>query len=145
MKIPFTNRCPDLPSPRRASLRAAGYDLRAAVEENFVLLPGARAVVPTGISAAIPEGFEGQVRARSGLAARHGIAMVNAPGTIDSDYRGEIAVIVVNLGEEPFTIERGDRIAQLVICPVELCDFEQVDSLDSTDRGTGGFGSTGKQ
>ncbi|HVT05082.1 MAG TPA: dUTP diphosphatase [Thermoanaerobaculia bacterium] len=143
MKIPFTNRCPDLPSPGRASARAAGYDLRAAVDNQLTLAPGARALIATGISTAIPEGFEGQVRARSGLALRHGIALVNAPGTIDSDYRGEISVILVNLGQEPFTIQRGDRIAQLVICPVAICDLEQVDTLEKTARGSGGFGSTG--
>jgi dUTP pyrophosphatase len=144
MKIAITSRCPDLEPPSRATIHASGLDLRAAVEGDLLLDPGERALVPTGIAIAIPPGYEGQVRARSGLAARHGIAVVNGPGTIDADYRGEIQVILVNLGGEPFTIQRGDRIAQLVIAPVLLCDLEVVDSLDETGRGAGGFGSTGQ-
>ena len=144
MKIRITNRCPDIEAPSRATPPAAGFDLRAAVEAPLTLDPGQRALVPTGISIEIPPGHEGQVRARSGLAIKHGIALVNAPGTIDADYRGEIGVILVNLGAEPFTIARGDRIAQLVIAALAPCDLELADSLDPTERGEGGFGSTGK-
>ena len=143
MKIRFTNRCPDIEAPSRATPHAAGFDLRAAVDVPLVLEPGRRALVPTGISIEIPPGFEGQVRARSGLALRHGIALVNAPGTIDADYRGEIGVIVVNLGESPFTIARGDRIAQLVISRVETIEWEEAEALEESGRGAGGFGSTG--
>lgn len=143
MKIQITNRCPDLPLPARGTAHAAGFDLRAAVEQDVTLSPHARALVPTGIRIAIPPGFEGQVRARSGLSVRHGIAIVNAPGTIDADYRGEIQVILINLGEEPFTIKRGDRIAQLVIAPVVMAELDVVDELPDTERGEGGFGSTG--
>jgi len=144
LKIHIANRCPDLPLPERATSSSAGLDLRAAVDQGLELAPGQRATVPTGISVAIPPGFEGQVRARSGLAARHGIALVNAPGTIDADYRGEIQVILINLGDKPFSISRGDRIAQLVIAPVALCEWEPVESLHETGRGQGGFGSTGR-
>jgi dUTP pyrophosphatase len=144
MKIAITNRCSDIPSPTRGTEHAAGFDLRAAVDGELTLAPGARALIPTGISIAIPPGFEGQVRGRSGLALKHGIALVNAPGTIDADYRGEIGVIVINLGSEPFTVQRGDRIAQLVIAAVSMAELEVVDSLEETTRGAGGFGSTGK-
>jgi len=144
VKIAITNRCPDLPTPSRATEHASGFDLRAAVEVPLSLGPGERALVPTGISIAIPPGYEGQVRPRSGLALKHGISIVNAPGTIDADYRGEIGVILVNLAKEPFLIERGERIAQLVIARVPECELEIVDSLDETSRGTGGFGSTGR-
>ena len=136
---------PDLPLPAYETAGAAGMDLRAAVAEAepIVLRPGERAAVPTGLAFALPLGFEGQVRPRSGLAARHGITQVNTPGTIDSDYRGEVKVILVNLGEEDFTIRRGDRIAQLVIAPVTQAQWSEVESLDETPRGEGGFGSTG--
>ena len=144
LTVRIFNRCPDLPLPERATTSSSGLDLRAAVEETLELAPGQRAMVPTGISVAIPAGFEGQVRARSGLAAKHGIALVNAPGTIDADYRGEIQAILINLGEGPFSIKRGDRIAQLVIAPVATCQWESVESLETTDRGQGGFGSTGR-
>ena len=119
---------PDLPLPAYETAGAAGMDLRAAVteEEPIVLRPGARAAVPTGLAVALPLGFEGQVRPRSGLAARHGITQVNTPGTIDSDYRGEVKVILINLGEEDFTIRRGDRIAQLVIAPVTQAQWTEV-------------------
>lgn len=143
LRIAVTNRCPDLPLPASGSGHAAGFDLRAAVEGPVTLQPGARDVIPTGIAVAIPPGFEGQVRPRSGLAARNGIALVNAPGTIDADYRGEIRVILINLGQEAFTIRRGDRIAQLVIAPVVPCELELVEELQETIRGAGGFGSTG--
>ena len=144
IRVRFTNRCPDLEVPSRASVHAAGFDLRAAVDETLVLQPGERRMIPTGISVAIPPGYEGQVRARSGLALKHGFALVNAPGTIDADYRGEIGVIAINLGAEPFAIHRGDRIAQLVIAPVIDAALELVAELDETGRGSGGFGSSGK-
>jgi len=131
--------------PAYASAGAAGCDLRAAVERDLLIAPGERALVPTGVAVAIPEGYEGQVRMRSGLAARHGLAALNAPGTIDSDYRGEIRVIVANLGSEPVTLVRGDRIAQLVFAPVARARFEKVMKLPESGRGSGGFGSTGKE
>jgi dUTP pyrophosphatase len=118
-------------------------DLAAATDGPLVLSPGARALVPTGLAFAIPAGYEGQVRPRSGLAAKHGVTVANAPGTIDWDYRGEVKVILINLGHEPFTIERGMRIAQLVIAPVTQAVIVESDTLDETDRGAGGFGSTG--
>jgi dUTP pyrophosphatase len=130
--------------PEYATTHSAGCDLRAAVDAPLQLLPGGRTAVPTGIAVAIPEGFEGQVRARSGLALRHGIACLNAPGTIDSDYRGEVRVILANLGAEPFEIHRGDRIAQLVLSPVARAEFRAVEELPDSSRGTGGFGSTGR-
>jgi len=144
VKIAITNRCADIPAPSRASEHASGFDLRAAVDHPLTLQAGERALVPTGISIAIPPGYEGQVRPRSGLALKHGISLVNAPGTIDADYRGEIGVILINLASEPFTIERGERIAQLVITEVPECGLEVVGSLDGTTRGAGGFGSTGQ-
>jgi dUTP pyrophosphatase len=135
----------DLPLPAYETPGAAGMDLRAAVadDEPVILRPGARAAAPTGLALALPEGFEGQVRPRSGLAARHGVTVLNTPGTIDSDYRGEVKVILINLGEEDFTIRRGDRIAQLVIAPVTRARWAEVATLDETARGDGGFGSTG--
>jgi dUTP pyrophosphatase len=133
----------DLPLPARATRGAAGFDLPAAVESDLVLAPRERALVPTGFAIAVPPGFEAQVRPRSGLALAHGIVLPNAPGTIDSDYRGEVKVIVCNTGEQPFTIRRGDRIAQLVIAPVVQAEWEEVASLDATERGAGGFGSSG--
>ncbi len=126
---------------------SAGLDLHAclsAESDRLVLEPGARALVPTGLAVAIPAGFEGQVRARSGNAVRAGIAVLNAPGTIDADYRGELKVILINLGDASFEIGSGDRIAQLVVCPVAMCEVEEVDDLpEGGDRGQGGFGSTG--
>jgi len=133
----------DLPLPAYETDHAAGMDLRAAVAEPVVLAPGARALVPTGLRIALPPGTEAQVRPRSGLALRHGISMVNTPGTIDADYRGEIAVILINHGAEPFTVNRGDRIAQLVVAPVLCAALEVVDTLPETPRGDGGFGHTG--
>lgn len=133
----------DLPLPAYETEHAAGMDLRAAVSEPLQLVPGARALIPTGIRIALPPGTEAQVRPRSGLAIRHGISMVNSPGTIDADYRGEIRVIVINHGEESFTINRGDRIAQLVVAPVLRAEWQVCDSLDDTARGAGGFGHTG--
>lgn len=133
----------DLELPVHASEHAAGVDLRAAIDGSLTLEPGARALVPTGIAIALPDGFEGQVRPRSGLAVKHGIALVNAPGTIDADYRGEIKVILINLGAEPVTFERGDRIAQLVVQRLPDIEWESVDELAATERGAGGFGHTG--
>lgn len=135
----------DLPLPAYASAQAAGMDIAAALEENFILQPGAIGLIPTGLAAALPEGFELQVRPRSGLAIKHGITVVNAPGTIDADYRGEIKIGLINLGQEPFTIHRGDRIAQLVLAPVCRAVLQVVSSLDATERGSGGFGHTGLQ
>ena len=133
----------DLPLPSPASPGSSGCDLRAALPETVVLAPGERRLVPTGLILEIPAGWEGQVRPRSGLALRHGIGVVNAPGTIDSDYRGEVAVLLINLGLEPFPIQRGDRIAQLVISPVARIDWEEAESLAESGRGSGGFGSSG--
>jgi dUTP pyrophosphatase len=132
--------------PGYATQGSAGMDIRAAVPEGepLTLAPGERAMVPTGFCFGIPEGFEVQVRPRSGLAAKHGITCLNTPGTIDSDYRGEVKVILVNLGAEPFAIQRGERIAQLVVAPVTRAAWEVVESLDDTARGAGGFGSTGR-
>jgi len=129
--------------PRYMSAGAAGCDLSACMEEPIELLPGQRAAVPTGLSLAIPPGFEGQVRPRSGLARRHGLTVANAPGTIDSDYRGEVQVLLINLGQESVRIGSGDRIAQLVIAPVAQLAFEEVSELEESARGSGGFGSTG--
>jgi dUTP pyrophosphatase len=131
--------------PAYATPGAAGCDLRAAVGETLTLLPGGRSLVPTGIAVAIPDGYEGQVRMRSGLAIRHGLTLLNGPGTIDSDYRGEIQVVLANLGTEPVTIARGERIAQLVIAPVVRANLEKVDRLPETTRNAGGFGSTGRK
>jgi len=135
-----------LPLPAYESALAAGMDLRAAVPdaEPFVLKPGSRHAVPTGLAFALPAGFEGQVRPRSGLALKAGVTCLNTPGTIDADYRGEVKVILINLGEEDFTVRRGDRIAQLVIAPVVQASWSEVASLDETARGANGFGSTGQ-
>lgn len=133
----------DLPLPSHASPGSAGFDLRAAVDGELVLRPGERLLVPTGIVLEIPPGWEGQVRPRSGLALRHGLSLVNAPGTIDSDYRGEVGVILINLGDAPYSLKRGDRIAQLVISRVEPIEWEEADALEDSRRGDGGFGSTG--
>ncbi len=136
---------PDLPLPAYETVGAAGMDLRAAVGEDapVTLRPGARDMIPTGLAMAIPQGFEVQIRPRSGLAAKAGVTCLNTPGTIDSDYRGEVKVILINLGAEDFIIRRGDRIAQMVVAPVTQADWSEVDSLDETARGAGGFGSTG--
>lgn len=130
--------------PGYASAGAAGADLRAAVGSEMVLAPGERVAVPTGLILEIPSGWEGQVRPRSGLAIRHGLTVVNAPGTIDSDYRGELKVLLVNLGAESVTIRRGDRIAQLLVTPAPQVEFAEAEALEITDRGAGGFGSTGR-
>ena len=131
-----------LPSPSYATEGAAGLDVVAA--ESLTLAPGQRHAVATGFAIAIPAGYEVQVRPRSGLAIKHGITCLNTPGTIDSDYRGEVKVILANLGHEPFEVKRGERIAQLVPAPVLRADFHEVEALDDTDRGSGGFGSTGR-
>jgi dUTP pyrophosphatase len=132
--------------PHYASAGAAGADLRACLApgEAMVLPPGGRAAVPTGLAFAVPDGFEMQVRPRSGLAARHGVTVLNAPGTVDSDYRGEVMVLLVNHGAEPFAIRHGDRIAQALFAPVIRAIFDPADALDETERGAGGFGSTGR-
>jgi len=129
--------------PARASAGSSGYDLRAAVGRPLTLPPGGRALVPTGLVLEIPAGWEGQVRPRSGLAVRSGVTVLNAPGTVDSDYRGEVRVALVNLGTAPFTVERGDRIAQLVFAPVGAATWEEAGELEETARGDGGFGSSG--
>ncbi|GLK79540.1 dUTP diphosphatase [Methylopila turkensis] len=135
-----------LPAPRYESEAAAGMDLAAAVPEDapIMLAPGARALVPTGLVLQFPVGFEAQVRPRSGLAFRHGVTVLNAPGTIDADYRGELKVLLVNLGEEDFLVSRGARIAQLVVAAVARAEVTETDALDPTTRGEGGFGSTGR-
>ena len=144
VRIARTTENPDLPLPAPATEGSAGLDLRACVPEPVVLQPGRRALIPTGFSIALPPGFEGQVRPRSGLALRQGLTMLNSPGTIDSDYRGEIAVVAVNLGQEPVTISRGDRIAQLVIAPVSRARLVEADELPPTGRAGGGIGHTGR-
>jgi dUTP pyrophosphatase len=136
------DRGPPLDLPRYETAGSAGMDLRA--DEPFALAPGERRVVPTGLALELPPGHEGQVRPRSGLAARHGIAIVNAPGTVDADYRGEVKVILVNLGEASASFARGDRIAQLVVAPVVQARIELVEELTDSSRGAGGFGSTGQ-
>ncbi len=135
-----------LPLPAFQSALAAGADLRAALPEDapVALAPGKRAIVPCGFAMALPAGYEAQVRPRSGLAAKHGITVLNSPGTVDADYRGEVMVIIINLGEESFTITRGERIAQMVVAPVVQPVFVTGDELDETTRGAGGFGSTGR-
>jgi dUTP pyrophosphatase len=135
----------ELALPTYATEGAAGLDLRAAVEKDVLLAPGDRALVPTGLAIAVPPGYEAQVRPRSGLALRHGIVLPNSPGTIDSDFRGELQVIVCNTGSEPFVIQRGDRIAQLVLAPVAQLEWDEVSELPASSRGDGGFGSTGGQ
>ncbi len=132
-----------LPIPHYQTEHSAGVDLYAAVETEAVIDAGTWKLVPTGIAIAIPEGYEGQVRPRSGLALKHGIGMLNAPGTIDADYRGEISVILFNFSDTPYPIRRGDRIAQLVFAKIERARFEKVDALSETARGAGGFGHTG--
>lgn len=133
----------DMELPSYATAQSAGVDLSAAITNDITLEPGKRILVPTGIAIALPGGLEAQVRPRSGLALKHGITVLNSPGTIDADYRGEIGVILINLGQEPFTITRGMRIAQMLIAPVTTATFDVVEDLDQTARGAGGFGSTG--
>lgn len=133
----------DLPMPRYMSSGSAGMDLYAAVEEDVIIKPGGFELIPTGIHLQLPDGYEGQVRPRSGLAAKSGVTVLNTPGTIDSDYRGEIRVILINFGKEPFVVRRGDRIAQLVVCKYETVELISVSQLSDSERGSGGFGHTG--
>lgn len=133
----------DLPLPNYESVSAAGMDLRAALENPIVLKPGERKLIPTGLQMALPEGYEAQIRPRSGLAIKNGITMLNTPGTIDADYRGEVKVIAINHGGEEFVVNHGDRIAQMVISPVTQFPVVEVNDLDETERGSDGFGSTG--
>src|SRR6266436_7932765 len=135
----------DMPLPGYASDGAAGLDLLAAVAEPMELAPGARKLIPTGIMIALPAGYEAQVRPRSGLALRHGVTLLNSPGTIDSDYRGEIMVLMVNLGDRPYTVRRGDRIAQMIVAPVTRAELQEVDALAQSRRGEGGFGHTDEE
>lgn len=144
MKIKIVNSSHHL-LPQYATPLSAGLDLRANLEAPITLQPMERRLVPTGLRIALPEGYEAQVRPRSGLALKHGITLLNTPGTIDADYRGEIGVIMVNLSTEPFTVEDGERIAQLVIARYEQAEWQETDVLDETERGEGGFGHTGKQ
>ncbi|MEZ4374586.1 MAG: dUTP diphosphatase [Polyangiaceae bacterium] len=133
----------EVPLPRYQTPGSAGLDLCAALKEPVTLAPGMRQLIPTGLAMAIPHGYEGQVRPRSGLALKHGISIVNSPGTIDSDYRGEVAIVLINLGQKPYLVEPLSRIAQLVIAPVTQASLELVSELDDTERGAGGYGSTG--
>ncbi|MBO4811687.1 MAG: dUTP diphosphatase [Prevotella sp.] len=142
MKIKVVNRGSQ-PLPAYATALSAGMDLRANIEEPIVLRPMERRLIPTGLYIALPPGFEAQVRPRSGLALKHGITVLNAPGTIDADYRGEVGVLLINLSQEPFTINNGERIAQMVIARHEQVEFESVEELDATERGAGGYGHTG--
>lgn len=147
MKISITQlpHAKGLNLPGYATEHSAGMDLEAAVDTPLTLRPGERALVPTGLAIALPEGYEAQIRPRSGLAAKNGVTVLNAPGTIDADYRGEIKVILANLGTEPFTVERGMRVAQMVIAAYSRANWTLVETLDETARGAGGFGSTGTQ
>ncbi len=147
MKIQITRLSPasrDVPLPAYATEGAAGMDIRAVLDDPMIVAPGATVLVPTGFAMAVPNGYEAQVRPRSGLAIKHRIGVLNAPGTIDSDYRGEVRVILTNFGSEEFTIRRGDRIAQMVVAPYEKAEWDERESLDDTTRGAGGFGHTGR-
>ena len=143
-RAPAPHGCDHLPLPTRMTEHAAGFDLPAGVAEAVTLAPGEIRLVPCGFSMAIPHGYEAQIRPRSGLASRHGVTVINSPGTIDSDYRGEVHVPLINLGRQPFVIERGMRIAQMLIVPVPAVTIVEVDELDTTERGVGGFGHTGR-
>lgn len=131
--------------PQFETAQSAGMDLRANIDAPVVLQPGDRALIPTGIAMALPDGFEAQIRPRSGLAYKHGVTVLNSPGTIDADYRGDVGVLLINHGKEPFTVEDGMRVAQMVVAKYSQFEWNEVDDLSSTDRGAGGFGSTGKQ
>ena len=131
--------------PQFETAQSAGMDLRANIDAPVVLQPGDRALIPTGIAMALPDGFEAQIRPRSGLAYKHGVTVLNSPGTIDADYRGDVGVLLINHGKEPFTVEDGMRVAQMVVAKYSQFEWNEVDDLSSTDRGSGGFGSTGKQ
>ncbi len=144
LKIKRLQHAADLPLPKRMSSAASGFDIGAACEGRLTLKPGERALIPTGFCYEIPRGYEVQIRPRSGLAHKHGLTVLNAPGTVDSDYRGEIKVLLINLGQEPYTIHRGDRIAQAVVAAVAAdCEILEADQLTDTKRGRGGFGHTG--
>ncbi|MBE6216056.1 MAG: dUTP diphosphatase [Bacteroidales bacterium] len=143
MKVQIVNKSA-YPVPAYATEKSAGMDLKANIDEPIVLGPLERAMVPTGLYIALPDGAEAQVRPRSGLAAKYGISVLNAPGTVDADYRGEVKVILVNLSNEPFTVNPGERVAQMVVARYEKVEWEEVEILDETDRGEGGFGSTGR-
>jgi dUTP pyrophosphatase len=143
VKVKRLPHAKDLPLPYYATDHASGFDLMAAVEEPVIIKPMERKVIPTGIVIELPEGFEAQIRPRSGLALKYGITLLNSPGTVDADYRGEIKVLLINLGQEEFVVKRGDRIAQMVICPVVRVLLEEVQELTPTERGPNGFGSTG--
>jgi dUTP pyrophosphatase len=143
VKVKRLPHAKDLPLPYYATDYASGFDLMAAVEEPVTIKPMERKVIPTGIVIELPEGFEAQIRPRSGLALKYGITLLNSPGTVDADYRGEIKVLLINLGQEEFVVKRGDRIAQMVICPVVRVLLEEVQELTPTERGPNGFGSTG--
>ncbi len=143
IKVKRLEHAKDIPLPRYMTKESAGMDICAAVESELVLMPGQRALIPTGIAVELPEGFEAQIRPRSGLAIKYGIGMLNSPGTIDPDYRGEIKVILINLGEKPFKIKRGDRIAQMIISKIVRAKIEDVQELNPTERGDKGFGHTG--
>ena len=134
----------DIPLPRYMTAQSAGMDVCAAIEQELVLNEGARALIPTGFAIALPTGYEAQIRPRSGLAVKHGIGLINSPGTIDADYRGEIKIAVINLGTQPYTVKRGDRIAQMVIKQVTIAQLDVVEELDETERNNGGFGHTGQ-
>ena len=142
LKVKINNRGRQ-PLPTYATALSAGMDLRANIDEDITLLPMQRQLVPTGLHIALPEGYEAQIRPRSGLALKHGVTVLNTPGTVDADYRGEIMVLLVNFSNEPFTVKDGERIAQMVIAKHEKVDFELVDTLDETERGAGGYGHTG--
>ena len=133
-----------LPTPRYMTEKSSGMDLYAALAEDINLNPGERRLIPTGIAVSVPEGFEAQIRPRSGLALKEGVTLVNTPGTVDADYRGEIGIILINHGKNPFRVKRGDRVAQMVIAPVDRAQLEWVENLDETPRSDGGFGHTGK-
>lgn len=143
MKVEIVNKS-DNPLPQYATDQSAGLDLRAFTEKEIVLKPGERALIKTGLHIALPQGYEAQIRPRSGLAYKHGITVLNAPGTIDADYRGEIGVLLINLSQEPYTIKSGDRICQMVVVPYTQVQFKTQNELESSARGSGGFGSTGK-
>jgi dUTP pyrophosphatase len=145
LKVERLPHAADLPLPEYATDDSAGLDLRAAVADTLWLPAGERRLVPTGLRIALPTGFEGQIRPRSGLALRHGVSLPNSPGTVDADYRGEVCVLLINLSRRPFPVRRGDRIAQFVVAPVARAALEEVAGLEPTDRGRGGFGSTGRR
>ena len=143
MEVKIVNKSP-FKLPEYATIHSAGMDMRANLTESMVIQPLQRVMVPTGVHIQLPDGFEAQIRPRSGLAAKHGIGIVNSPGTIDADYRGEIKIILVNLSNEPFTLNPGERVAQMVIARYEKAVWKECDSLDESERGEGGFGSTGR-